>query len=217
MQPQVNHSKKTPMSSTLPPKVESMATLLENCAPNPPLSVLPSRMHHRAFVVQDQEVTRKFFEDLLGIPLTATWIEESFNADLGRKQNFCHTFYSFGDGSALSFFQFETAAAYELFKAPKLKSISYDHLALKVSLETLEEIDRRLAAAQYPHKEIHHGYCRSLYVSSPDDLTLEFTYDPPNAVEIQDTRTRADPHRELQEWLKGDRTTNNTWRGQALH
>ena len=37
------------------------------------LSKLPSRLHHNAFVVKDHEVNRRFFEDLLGIPLVATW------------------------------------------------------------------------------------------------------------------------------------------------
>ena len=37
------------------------------------LQKLPSRLHHNAFVVKDHEVNRRFFEDLLGIPLVATW------------------------------------------------------------------------------------------------------------------------------------------------
>src|SRR5271165_1777460 len=36
------------------------------------LAKLPSRLHHNAFVVRDHEVNRRFFEDLLGIPLVAT-------------------------------------------------------------------------------------------------------------------------------------------------
>ncbi len=42
------------------------------------LSRLPSRLHHNAFVVKDHEVNRRFFEDLLGIPLVATWCEKNF-------------------------------------------------------------------------------------------------------------------------------------------
>ena len=41
------------------------------------LSKLPSRLHHNAFVVKDHEVNRRFFEDLLGIPLVATWCEKN--------------------------------------------------------------------------------------------------------------------------------------------
>jgi len=32
----------------------------------------PERLHHHACVVRDQEKNRRFFEDILGIPLTAT-------------------------------------------------------------------------------------------------------------------------------------------------
>jgi len=39
------------------------------------LSRLPSRLHHHAHVVRDHETNRRFFEDLLGIPLVATWCE----------------------------------------------------------------------------------------------------------------------------------------------
>ena len=56
----------------------------------------------------------------------------------------------------------------------------YDHLAVKVDLETYEEIERRLKAADYPFNETHHGYCMSLYVTSPDEMTIEFAYDAPN-------------------------------------
>jgi len=86
--------------------------------PNPPLARLPQRMHHHAFIVRDHEVNRRFFEDLLGIPLTSTWCEEVFNRDLGEMLNLCHTYYSFADGSALSFFQFANPGAYEKFRPP---------------------------------------------------------------------------------------------------
>ena len=33
------------------------------------------RLHHHAYVVDDQEATRAFYEDLLGFPLVATRCE----------------------------------------------------------------------------------------------------------------------------------------------
>lgn len=38
-----------------------------------PLTEPPQRLHHQAFCVKDQEVNRRFIEDVIGIPLTATW------------------------------------------------------------------------------------------------------------------------------------------------
>ena len=69
---------------------------------------LPARLHHNAFVTEDQEATRAFYEDLIGLPLVATWteVEELF----GEERTYCHTFYGLGDGSALAFFQFADPA-----------------------------------------------------------------------------------------------------------
>ena len=36
---------------------------------------LPTRLHHTAYVTKDLEATRHFYEDLIGMPLTATWCE----------------------------------------------------------------------------------------------------------------------------------------------
>ena len=36
---------------------------------------LPSRLHHTAYVTKDMEATRKFYEDVIGLPLVATWSE----------------------------------------------------------------------------------------------------------------------------------------------
>ena len=35
----------------------------------------PSRLHHYAFLTKDQEATRAFYEDMIGLPLVATWSE----------------------------------------------------------------------------------------------------------------------------------------------
>ena len=36
---------------------------------------LPSRLHHNAFVTRDMEATRRFYEEVIGLPLVATWCE----------------------------------------------------------------------------------------------------------------------------------------------
>ena len=49
------------------------------------LGELPERLHHHAYVVRDQERNRQFFEDLLGIPLVATWCEDDPPSDAGAR------------------------------------------------------------------------------------------------------------------------------------
>lgn len=36
----------------------------------------PMRLLHNAFITDDQEATRKFYEDVIGMPLVATWAEK---------------------------------------------------------------------------------------------------------------------------------------------
>ena len=65
-------------------------------------ATIPSavRLHHHAYVTTDQEATRRFYEEIAGLPLVATWTE------VGEGQELCHTFFGLSDGGALAFFQF---------------------------------------------------------------------------------------------------------------
>src|SRR5436853_4876113 len=97
------------------------------------LPSLPLRLHHHAYVVKDHEANRRFLEDLLGIPLVATWCEKSHNSETGDDIEFCHTFFGLADGSALAFFQFADPKMYEKTQAKVPAEVGrYDHIALKV-------------------------------------------------------------------------------------
>ena len=65
-----------------------------------PTTILPRRLHHHAYVVADQERTRHFYEDILAMPLVATWCEKEHVR--GKEREYCHTFFSLADGSALA-------------------------------------------------------------------------------------------------------------------
>jgi glyoxylase I family protein len=180
------------------------------------LTRLPSRLHHNAYVVKDHEANRRFFEDLLGIPLVATWCEKSFSTELGREVEFCHTFFGMEDGGALAFFQFADPEMHALTQAERPAKIGrHYHIAFKAEAETYDELKARLERAGEPYRETNHGYCKSIYVSSPDGLIVEFTQDPEDVAEIDAVR-RADAHSELARWLDGDRRTNNDLRGRKI-
>ena len=89
-----------------------------------PLTTLPKRLHHYAFVVKDQEENRQFWEDIIGIPLTATWCERAYNASIGRDIDYCHTFYELADGGALAFFQYADDDVYEALKVVRPEQAS---------------------------------------------------------------------------------------------
>lgn len=176
------------------------------------LSHLPERLHHHAYVVKDQETNRRFFEDLLGLPLVATWCESHQSPWVGREVAMCHTFYGLGDGGALAFFSFADAEVYQKCQAEKPPVIpNFDHVAFKVDDVAYEELVGRLKAAGEPVRETDHGYCRSIYCTSPDGLIVEFTVDPPGVEQIDAIR-RSDAHSELARWLAGDHRPNNDLR-----
>ena len=172
------------------------------------LAQLPQRLHHYAFVVRDQEVNRRFFEDVIGLPLVATWCERVFNKDLGREVEYCHTFFGLADGGALAFFQFADPEMQERAKPVFPQVAAFQHIAFKADRATFDEIERRLKEAGVATRITDHGYCLSLYATSPDGLRVEFVVDPPDVARINAMR-RADAHQELARWLAGDHRPNN--------
>jgi glyoxylase I family protein len=172
---------------------------------------LPSRLHHTAYVTRDLRATRKFYEDVLGLPLMATWceVDELF----GAERVYCHLFFGLGDGSALAFFGFAKPEDQELF-GPKMPETPFHHIALNVDKEVQQRIERRLVDAGYREPQmfvLEHGYCRSVYVTDPNGMIVEFTLDHPDAASINRLR-RQTAHADLERWLGGDHTSNNTYR-----
>lgn len=172
---------------------------------------LPSRLHHTAYVSRDLEATRRFYEDVLGFPLVATWCES--DELFGKLRTYCHVFFGLGDGSALAFFQFANQEDAELF-GPKMPPTPFHHIALHVSPEAQADIERRLKTAGFKEPDsfvLEHGYCRSVYVTDPNGMIVEFTCDHPDAARINAQR-RLDAHSELKRWLAGDHKSNNMYR-----
>jgi len=161
----------------------------------------PRRLHHAAWVTRDMEATRQFYEDLIGLPLTATWAER--HPASGRE--YCHTFFEFADGGALAFFQFADQ------DENPVELTSPGHIAFECDAETQAGIKARLEAAGYPIRVTDHGYCLSLYVNDPNNFRLEFTVDHPELGRIMD-RQRRNAHADLKRWLAGDHTPNNDLR-----
>lgn len=174
---------------------------------------VPSRLHHTAYVVKNLEATRHFYEDILGLPLVATWCEQE--ELFGKQRTYCHCFFGLQDGSALAFFQFRDRSDDEEFNQPVPPS-PFRHVALNVDKGTQDELEQRIRAngldATYT---LEHGYCRSVYVVDPDGMIVEFTHDAPHADQINAIRAK-DAHSELKRWLAGDHSPNNDVRPSEL-
>ena len=172
---------------------------------------LPSRLHHTAYTTKDMEKTRTFYEEVIGLPLAATWSES--DELFGKVRTYCHCFFGLADGGALAFFQFADKDDERTF-SPPIAETPFHHIALKVDHATQEEIEQRLRAAGSTAPAtfvLEHGYCRSLSIKDPNGMLLEFTRDAPNAEQIAQER-QADAHATLQRWLRGDHTSNNLYR-----
>lgn len=168
---------------------------------------LPSRLHHNAYVVKNLEVTRKFYEDVLGMPLLATWCEKA--SLFGKDRTYCHCFFGLADESALAFFQFATDDDQAEF-GPELPHSGFRHIALKVEKDLQAELIANVTKHYDAEKFyiLEHGYCHSLYIIDPDGLIVEFTVDHPDVEKINaDVLPIA--HSELERWLNGDHTPNN--------
>jgi catechol 2,3-dioxygenase-like lactoylglutathione lyase family enzyme len=107
---------------------------------------LPSRLHHTAYTTKDMEKTRAFYEEVVGLPLVATWSES--DELFGKVRTYCHCFFGLADGGALAFFQFADTDDERTF-SPPIAETPFHHIALKVDTMTQEEIELRIKAAGY--------------------------------------------------------------------
>jgi len=164
------------------------------------------RLHHHAVRTDDMEATRRFYEDVLGMPMVAAMKE---NLDLGsdRKTPFLHCFFEMGDGGCLAFFQFLPDA---YGPADKLPPDAIDHhIAMSVpDFDDLARLKAKLDKLGYQSCGINHGFCYSLYVRDPNGMLVEFVGDAMNELEINETAA-ASAHQELVKWNNKDYSPNN--------
>lgn len=170
---------------------------------------ISTRLHHNAHVTDNIEAVRKFYEEVIGMPLVATWCEKTML--FGKERTYVHCFFDLGDGECLAFFQFADEADQKEY-GPQLAMSPFRHIAMKVDQATQDAIRKRVQDAGYKEPDtyfLEHGYCRSLYVIDPAKLIIEFTVDHPDVDQINADQ-KAKAHKELRRWLDGDHAPNNT-------
>ncbi len=121
-------------------------------------------LHHTALVSSDVEQTIRFYQDVLGFPLT----ELIENRDYPGSSHF---FFDLGHGNLLAFFDFPG-----LDVGPYAEVLGgLHHCAISVDPSTWESLVGRLTAAGVPH-EVHSGV--SVYFTDPDGARIELIADP---------------------------------------
>jgi catechol 2,3-dioxygenase-like lactoylglutathione lyase family enzyme len=121
-------------------------------------------LHHTALISSDVERTVRFYQDVLGFPLT----ELIENRDYPGSSHF---FFDIGNGNLLAFFDFPG-----LDVGPYAEVLGgLHHMAISVDPERWQELVRRLDEAGVPH-EVHSGV--SVYFRDPDGARIELIADP---------------------------------------
>jgi catechol 2,3-dioxygenase-like lactoylglutathione lyase family enzyme len=121
-------------------------------------------LHHTALVSSDVERTIRFYQDLLGFPLT----ELIENRDYPGSSHF---FFDIGNRNLLAFFDFPG-----LEVGPYAEVLGgLHHLAISVEPARWHEIVARLDAAGVEHV-VHSGV--SVYFTDPDGARVELIADP---------------------------------------
>lgn len=167
-------------------------------------------VHHHAFRTSDMEATRKFWEDLLGMPLVGVFVETT-DPVTEKPSNYMHAFFELGDGNALAFFQFQEG----LYKDTAIRGAQdpFDHhLALEVdSKEAVLAYKEKAEAAGHPCMLIDHGYCYSVYMHDPNGMQVELTTRVKETDEILESAAQT-AHEDLKKWLSGVTEANNKFR-----
>ncbi|TFV66378.1 UNVERIFIED_ORG: VOC family protein [Bacillus sp. AZ43] len=121
-------------------------------------------LHHTALISSDVERTIRFYQDVLGFPLT----ELIENRDYPGSSHF---FFDIGHGNLLAFFDFPG-----LDVGPYAEVLGgLHHMAISVDPERWSTLVERLTEAGVEH-EVHSGV--SVYFRDPDGARIELIADP---------------------------------------
>ncbi|MFZ4069420.1 MAG: VOC family protein [Caulobacterales bacterium] len=130
-------------------------------------------VHHTAYRCKDAEETRRFYQDVLGLPLKASLIFEE-EPGTGRPLPYMHLFFQLGDGNFVAFFDVPGNAKPEKFKMKWGMDL---HLAMEVAtMEELAAFQKRLAEHDIPcFGPIDHHFVHSIYFYDPNGINVEIT------------------------------------------
>lgn len=161
-----------------------------------PAAVPIHGLHHFAWRCRDAEETRRFYEDLLGLPLFHI-IQSDHVPSTGEYCPYTHIFFRMRDGSCIAFFDLGDDQAC----APSPNTPAWvNHIALRVdTVAELEAMKARIEAAGVEVVGVtdHHIF-KSIYFFDPNGVRIELSAQLASEVEMMSASQHA--HERLAEW-----------------
>ncbi|HOX89861.1 MAG TPA: VOC family protein [Rubrivivax sp.] len=163
-------------------------------------------LHHYAYRCRDAEQTRRFYEDVLGLPLYHI-IQSDYVPSTGEYCPYTHIFFRLRDGSCIAFFDLGDDQACE----PSPNTPAWvNHIAFRV--DSVDELERMKARLEAHGVEVvgvtdHHIF-KSIYFFDPNGVRIELSAQL--ASEMQMMEESKSTHARLAEWNERKRV----WREQ---
>jgi glyoxylase I family protein len=156
------------------------------------------QLHHYAYRARDAEETRRFYEDILGLPLYHI-IQSDHVPSTGEYCPYTHFFFRLQDGSFIAFFDLGDDVKCE--PSPNTP-LWVNHISFRVdSMQSLLDMKARLEAngVEVLGPTDHHIF-HSIYFFDPNGIRLELTAQLADEFQmLQESKTA---HGRLSEWTR---------------
>jgi catechol 2,3-dioxygenase-like lactoylglutathione lyase family enzyme len=156
------------------------------------------KLYHFSYPCRDGEETRKFYEDLLGLPLVNCMTSDRVPST-GEEKPYAHFFFELGDGSYMAFFDLGE----NVMPLPSPNTPDWvQHFAMEVdSVEDVLKMKKRLNDAGVKTTDvIDHEFINSIYFFDPNGLRLEVTARTEEPGYIK--KAAAEAHDGMKAWVK---------------
>ena len=155
-------------------------------------------LYHFSYPCRDGEETRRFYEDLLGLPLV-NCMQADKVPSTGEEKPYAHFFFEMGDGSYMAFFDLgENEMPLPSPNTPNWVM----HFAMELdSVDEVMAMKKRLNEAGVTTTDvIDHEFINSIYFFDPNGLRLEVTARTEEPGYL--AKAAAEAHDDMKRWME---------------
>ena len=159
-------------------------------------------LYHYAHPCRDAEETRRFYEDILGLPLVNCMIADRVPST-GEETPYAHPFFAMGDGSYIAFFDLGK----NVLPAPSPNTPQWvQHFAIETgSVDDVLAMRQRLVENGVDVTPlVDHHFVKSIYFFDPNGLRLEVNARTESSRYLAEAAAAARPA--LDEWMRSKKS-----------